>query len=311
MGKLLVGGLFLAAVLLGIRLWCYRRQIACLLEQMRNLKQEDTNYRLFSCCPVGRTEELVGELNRVLQQKRDEMLLLKRENRSYRESITGISHDIRTPLTSAKGYAQMLLDGTVSDESRRMAYLEKICCRIDDTVDMLEQLFEYARAEAGELTFRRERMNVGNLFADTVSAFYDEFVRAGCQPAVELCEEPCYVEADRDKLMRIFGNLLKNALVHGTGEYRIWLVPKGERVEAAVENRTETIEEADMEHIFERFYTSDQSRTRKTTGLGLALVKRYTEGMGGRVNAVLREGIFCITVSFPMLPPDVQHSLQE
>ncbi len=302
-----MGGLLLAVVLLGIRLWCYRRQIAHLLDQMGCLEQEDTNYRLSSCCCVGRTEELIRELNRVSGLNRDKMLLLKRENRSYRESITGISHDIRTPLTAARGYAQMLLDGTVSEDGRRRAYLEKINCRIGDTVEMLEQLFEYARAEAGELTFQKERLNVGNLFADTVSAFYDDFVRRGSEPIVELCKAPCYVEADRDRLRRIFENLLKNALVHGVGEYRIRLAQREDRVEATVENRTETIEETDMGHIFERFYTSDQSRTRKTTGLGLALVKRYAEEMGGSVNALLREGIFCITVSFPLLPPEAQH----
>ena len=133
----------------------------------------------------------------------------------------------------------------------------------------------------------------------------------GSEPAVELCKAPCYVEADRDRLRRIFENLLKNALVHGVGEYRIRLAQREDRVEATVENRTETIEETDMGHIFERFYTSDQSRTRKTTGLGLALVKRYAEEMGGNVNALLREGIFCITVSFPVLPPEAQHGPQE
>lgn len=299
-----MGGLLLAVLLLGMRLWRYRRQITHLLDQMGSLEQEDTNYRLSSCCSVGRTEELIRELNHVLQLNRDRMLLLKRENRSYRESITGISHDIRTPLTSAKGYAQMLLDGTVSEGERQQICLEKINCRIDDTVDMLEQLFEYARAEAGELSFRRDRLNPGNLFADTISSFYGDFVRAGCEPAVEICEEYCHVEADGDKLRRIFENLIKNALVHGTGEYRLGLVQRGDRVEATVENRTDSIEEADMEHIFERFYTSDQSRSRRTTGLGLSLVKRYAEEMGGEVNASLTEGIFRITVSFPMLPAD-------
>ena len=74
-----MGGLLLAVVLLGIRLWCYRRQIAHLLDQMGCLEQEDTNYRLSSCCCVGRTEELIRELNRVSGLNRDKMLLLKRE----------------------------------------------------------------------------------------------------------------------------------------------------------------------------------------------------------------------------------------
>lgn len=96
----LAGVLVLAMIALALRLWGYRRQIDHLLEQMDLLAQEDTNYRLSSCCRVGKTEQLICELNRIRQLDRDRMADLKRGNRSYRESIISISHDIRTPLTS-------------------------------------------------------------------------------------------------------------------------------------------------------------------------------------------------------------------
>ena len=72
-----------------------------------------------------------------------------------------------------------------------------------------------------------------------------------------------------------------------------------EKVVIRVANATQTIEEADMERIFDRFYTSDTSRSRKRTGLGLAIVKELTERMGGEATAGLKDGIFFIEVNFP------------
>ena len=203
MGEILIGALVLAVIFFGARLWCYRRQIDYLLGQISLLEQEDTNYCLSSYCRIGKTEKLINEFNRVWRKNRERMIELKKGNRSYRESIMGISHDIRTPLTSAKGYMQMLLKGSLDDAEKQQHYIEKVEQRIDDVVDMLEQLFEYARVEAGERSFHAERINLNNIFADTLSLFYDDFVQAGCEPAVDISETPLYIEADADGVKRI------------------------------------------------------------------------------------------------------------
>ncbi len=149
MGEILIGALVLAVIFLGARLWCYRRQIDYLLKQISLLEQEDTNYCLSSYCRVGKTEKLINEFNRVWQKNRERMIALKKGSRSYRESIMGISHDIRTPLTSAKGYTQLLLKGSPDDAEKQQLYIEKVDQRSDDAVNMLEQLYEYAMLEPG------------------------------------------------------------------------------------------------------------------------------------------------------------------
>ncbi len=298
-GSVCIGISVLAVLMLGIRLWKYRKQVEHLLSQTDFLAQEDTNYRLSSYCRVGKTEKLVSELNRVIQLDRDRMAALKRGNRSYKESIISISHDIRTPLTSAKGYIQMLLWEKEMDADKKRAYMENIEQRIDDVTDMLTQLFEYARIEADEIEFVTEEVNVANLFTDVIAMFYDEFMQRGCEPLIEMTQTPCYICADKQRLRRIMENLLKNALVHGTGGYRFCLSSKDNGIWIEVSNRTDSITEEDMEHIFDRFYTTDLSRTRKTTGLGLAIVKRFVQGMGGTVGAELSDNLFTITVVFP------------
>ena len=114
----LTAGFTAVIFILAMRLWRYHQQIKHLLQQMQLLEQEDTNYCLTSYCRVGKTEALISELNRIWQLNRARVSALKRGNQSYRASIIGISHDIRTPLTSAKGYTQMLLGKTAPDEEK-------------------------------------------------------------------------------------------------------------------------------------------------------------------------------------------------
>ena len=289
------------SVLLVIRLGRYRRQTRHMIEELLMLRQEDTNYRLSSCCHAGRTQEVITLFNEIVEKYRRETVLLKRENRAYRESITSISHDIRTPLTSAKGYLQMLSKDTPSGDTmiKYQEYIATVEQRVDDVTDLLNQLFEYARIEADELKFDTERINLTNLLMDTISMFYDDFVNKDSKPIIDVPAIPCYVLADRNALVRIIENLIRNALVHGTGEERFSLRTQDSEVCLCVSNRTDSIEQKDLDRIFDRFYTTDTSRTHKATGLGLAIVKQFTERMNGEVEASLEAGIFSVRIVLP------------
>ena len=301
MQKGFMGIVILLLIVVGIlafRLWCYRKQIKHISEELSMIAEEDTNYRLSSCCAVGKTEEVIQKTNQMIARYREMEVKLKRENTAYRESITSISHDIRTPLTSAKGYIQMMQGKEVSREKRE-EYASIVERRLDDVKDMLDQLFEYARIEAGEMAWEPEVLNAGNLFAETLSMFYDDFVKRDCEPEVEIAQQPCHINGDRHAFVRIVENLMKNALVHGKGGYRMSLQCEEGNVVLRVSNKTDSIEEKEIERIFDRFYTTDQSRSRKTTGLGLAIVKKFAEQMGGTAEAALDGDRFTVTVRIP------------
>lgn len=291
--------LVFGAGILSARLWCYKKQMKHMQMELALLEKEDTNYLLTSNCPVGKTEEVIASCNKIILRYRQEINDLKKENQVYRESITSISHDIRTPLTSAKGYTQMLQNAEIPKE-KKTEYIKIIEQRIDSVSDMLNQLFEYARIEAGEMQLEPEVFNAANVFAETISMFYNDFVKKGCEPEVNIVQQPCKIKADKHAFVRMNENLLKNALVHGSGGYKLSLMKKENQMRICVSNLTDSIEKQDLEKIFDRFYTTDQSRSRKTTGLGLAIVKRFTEQMGGTVKADLNEGRFEIEVCIPL-----------
>lgn len=287
------------AGILSARLWCYRKQMKHMSEQLSLLEKEDTNLQVTSFCHIGKTEEVIEATNRVLARYRETEGGLKKVNRTYKESITSISHDIRTPLTSAKGYIQMLQNEDLP-EDKKLEYTRIVEHRLDDVTGMLNQLFEYARIEAGEMQLEPEVLNAGNLFAETISMFYEDFLKKGCEPEVEITQTPCRIFADKHAFTRIIENLIRNALVHGTGEYRLALAQEANQMVLFVSNRTDSIEKQDIERIFERFYTTDQSRSRKTTGLGLAIVKQFTEQMGGVAEASLQRDCFTVEIRMPL-----------
>lgn len=292
--------LLIAAGILSVRLWCYRKQIRHMREELSLLEDADTNYQITSVSSIGETEELITAVNHLTVRYREERRKLIKENEIYRESITSISHDIRTPLTSAKGYLQLLQKKNITEE-KRTEYLEIVEKRLDHLTDLLNQLFEYARIEAGEMEFEPEELNAANVFAETLSLFYDDFVAKGCEPEVRLETEPCRVLADRHAFVRVVENLIKNAMVHGTGGYQFLLTKEEKWMCILISNLTDSIGKEDVDKIFDRFYTTDKSRSRKTTGLGLAIVKRFAEAMGGEVTAYLKENRFTIEVRLPLI----------
>ncbi len=292
--------LLITAGVLSVRLWCYRTQMRHMLDELYFLENNDTNSLLTSRIAVGSTQAVILAVNHLLTRYRENERRLLRENKIYRESITSISHDIRTPLTSAKGYLQMLQRQNVSEE-KKAQFLSTVERRLDHLNNMLNQLFEYARIEAGELALEPEELNVGNLFAETISLFYNDFVQKGFVPEIDIAKKPCKIYADRNALVRIMENLIRNALVHGTGGFWFSVRVTEQQALIGVSNLTDSIESYELDSIFDRFYTTDHSRSRRTTGLGLAIVKQFAQQMGGNVQATLEEGRFTVQVMLPLL----------
>ena len=292
--------LLITAGVLSVRLWCYRTQMRHMLDELYFLENNDTNSLLTSRIAVGSTQAVILAVNHLLTRYRENERRLLRENKIYRESITSISHDIRTPLTSAKGYLQMLQRQNVSEE-KKAQFLSTVVRRLDHLNNMLNQLFEYARIEAGELALEPEELNVGNLFAETISLFYNDFVQKGFVPEIDIAKKPCKIYADRNAVVRIMENLIRNALVHGIGGFWFSVRVTEQQALIGVSNLTDSIESYELDSIFDRFYTTDHSRSRRTTGLGLAIVKQFAQQMGGSVQATLEEGRFTVQVMLPLL----------
>ena len=297
---LLIISVIVIAVL-GIALLAVKSEIRTLSEQIEFISENDTNMEVTTGSKSKSVRRLSLQINTLLKHYKSAGSEIMRQNKTFRENITSISHDLRTPLTAASGYIQMLC-GDISDEKRR-EYVGVISQKISAVQKMLEQLFEFSRIEADELTFECERMNVNNLLRDVIILFFDRFQQKGIEPDISIPETPCYINGNADMLERTVSNIVSNALIHGGDDFSL----KSEEINGVCgitfKNRTDTVSEQDISQVFERFYTTDKSRNKKTTGLGLSIAKKFVTKMGGKISASLDNGFFCITIEFPTLKP--------
>lgn len=208
-------------------------------------------------------------------------------------------NDLRTPLATANGYIQLLQEQDLTGEQKEYATIAGE--RISAVKLLLDQLFEFARIEADELKLNCRNTDIHSVLRDVVASYYGDFEQKKCVPYIVIPNPPAIIWGDPDALTRIFSNVVYNALVHGEGNYQITAAIEEAQTVITIKNASSSIQQEDIPHLFDRFYTTDQSRTKKTTGLGLAIAQRLVTRMGGQIVASLQNGIFAIQVVFPIV----------
>lgn len=225
--------------------------------------------------------DLCRALNRMQKLYHQGQIQYEKAERQLKQNITGLAHDIRTPLTGAAGYVQLARE--CGEPERREYYLQVASGRLQELGDMLEELFLYTKLTSREFTPDMREVQVLPLLSECMVGLYQCFEEKGLSPQVDFEEEGFRVLADEECLRRIFHNLIQNALVHGSGG----IVIRQERDALIFENTVSDTSRPDPEHIFDRFYKADSARRKGSSGLGLFIVKELAERMGGSVRAQL------------------------
>ena len=291
----------LAAVCAGLGLWAWtqRKALRSAALQLRALEEGDSAARLRLAVPNAAAEELLEGVNRLLELRRADKAVWLEKERSLRQQIANVSHDLRTPLTSILGYLQ-LLEGEKLGEEERREYLRVVESRARALQSLITGFYDLSRLEGGEYPLKREPVNLYSSLSGLLAAFYSDFTEGGFDMAVELEEGLPPVTADSGGVLRVFTNLIRNALDHGRGRMTVRLYRDGDRVVSLFANEGELPGPEDLPHVFDRFFTSDKMRTGRNTGLGLAIVKALAEQMGCAVTAGLEDGMFAIRVLWPL-----------
>ncbi|WP_242956742.1 sensor histidine kinase [Flavonifractor sp. An82] len=284
---------------LGLWVWTQHRALKEAAAQLEELVRGDSTTRLRMAVPNRAAEELLEEVNRLLEQRREDQSHWLERERSLRQQIANVSHDLRTPLTSILGYLQ-LMEGEDLPEEERREYLAVVESRARALQSLITGFYDLSRLEGGEYPLEREPVNLYTSLSGLLAAFYNDFTDKGFDMTVELEENLPPVQADSGGVLRVFTNLIRNALDHGRGRMTIKLYREGEQVVSLFANETDELTEEDLPRVFDRFFTSDKMRTGRNTGLGLAIVKTLTQQMGCGVTAALEDGMFAIRVTWPL-----------
>jgi PAS domain S-box-containing protein len=209
--------------------------------------------------------------------------------------VAAVSHELRTPLTSIYGFAETLLrqDIPFGEEERRI-FLGYIASESERLTEIVDQLLNVARLDAGDLQVELGRIDVGSVVSELVETVEESGMVNGHRFEIDLPDEPLAAEADPDKVRQIFNILVENALRYspGGGTVTVGARRSDDRVEVRVADQGIGIPAAERERIFRKFYRAESAARDGAagTGLGLFIAKELVTAMGGRIWVESTEG---------------------
>lgn len=222
-----------------------------------------------------------------------------RSNRATRDLLADVSHELKTPLTSIRGFSQALIDGIADDPQETAAVIAEEAERIQFLVDDLLYLSEI---ESGTLALNLEPLAIDEIIEATVQRFRYQAGEAGVEVTTAL--DGATVRADGRRLEQVFANLIDNAIRFTDERVLIRSYVSGTAVTVEVHNGGPPIPEADLPHVFDRFYQADPARTGRHRGLGLSIVRELVQAHGGDVTVESSEDTGTIfTARLPLEGP--------
>jgi signal transduction histidine kinase len=271
------------------------RRIQALEELARRVGRGDLKARIDDPGEdeIGRLGAQMNEMSAKLERARAELQAVDQQRRRL---LGDISHELATPLTTIRGYAETLIDpGLGLDSSERRRFLGDVLAESERMQGLLQDLLELSRLESGSIELQRERIDVVDLFRRSVERLSSRFDQAGLGLRwVEGSADRAEIYADGRRIEQIADNLLGNALRYATQGTAVHVgvrhaaAPDREGrpcVELTVEDDGSGFSEEDLPHVFERFFRGDRSRATEGSGLGLAIVREIALRHGGDVRA--------------------------
>ncbi|OTO71521.1 MULTISPECIES: sensor histidine kinase [unclassified Enterococcus] len=209
--------------------------------------------------------------------------------KSKDELITNVSHDIRTPLTSIIGYLGLIEDGQYQNDEEILKYTSIAYKKAKQMKSLVEDLFEYSKVRQPSVPVNNVSFDMVQLLEQLAADFELEAKKKNIMIQVDTKESQLVMDGDTEKLVRVFNNLITNALKYGTGANKIVIEIEKTKNEAVVtvKNNGEAIPREALDQLFDRFYRVDGSRSQEIsgTGLGLAIAQNIVNLHGGYIYA--------------------------
>lgn len=264
------------------------------LEMKENEDRRQMNIELVD----GDLQSMITEVNKLYEEiLRVKIDTMKEEDR-LKESVSMISHDMRTPLTSIIGYLQVAQRS--EDEAEVEQNIEIALERAKYLNKLVNDFFEISLIDSEQVDINMERVNLCEIICEEILAESPEIDRKGLEPSFEQADENIYVNADKEKLVRIIQNLISNAVRYSDKRLEFKIAPEVDGM-TRMKIITDPGAKIDTDNIFNRFVKGDSARSNGGAGLGLYICKGFAEMMGGDIKASQDEESFTITLSLQNL----------
>ncbi len=241
-------------------------------------------------------EDVEGEV-RQLMEDFEEMRIRLKENqeeklqydRDNKELISNITHDLKTPITSIKGYVEGILDGVARSPEQLNRYIRTIYNKANDMDRLIDELTFYTKIDANRIPYHFEKVRVCSFFRDCADEVGMEMEAGGFRfTYTNDVPEDVIVIADVEQMKRVVNNIIGNSVKYSdkeNGEITLRLRDDGDFVRVEIADNGRGIAREDLPNIFNRFYRADTARSTSKggSGIGLSIVRKIIEDHGGRV----------------------------
>jgi len=248
-------------------------------------------------------EEVSGEIAELFKSYEDMRLKLKEsteekihDEQQNRELISNITHDLKTPITSIKGYVEGIMDGVADTEEKKERYVKTIYTKTMEMDRLINELTYYSGIDTNRIPYTFHRIDVSDFFNDCVEEVGLDLDNKNIELNYSNLLEPgTRIIADPEQLKKVINNIIGNSVKymdkpHGIIDIR--LLDAADSVRVEIEDNGRGIEQKNLANIFERFYRTDASRNSAQggSGIGLSIVKKIIEDHGGYIWATSKEG---------------------
>ncbi|MCU5428981.1 HAMP domain-containing histidine kinase [Bacillus cereus] len=279
------------------------KQIEGMAQGVKEIAKGDLSYRI----KKQGQDELALLTENINHMAEEIMVNIEQERRLEKqksELITNVSHDLRTPLTSIMGYLRLLRDAKYENAGQYNEYIEIAFSKSEQLQNLIDNLFEYTKLTNEEMALEREEICINGMLNQLIEELVPQAEDHGLLFVKEFPEEKVYASVDSEKMVRVFDNLLINAIKYSKdeGEIFVSLHQEDDMIRISVTNQSELFTKEELRNVFERFYKKDASRSRVSegSGLGLAIAKSIVELHGGEIGAKYKDGLVQFTILLPI-----------
>lgn len=289
--------LVLTAVMLTV--WIYTsfiNPIKKLQAAAQNIKDGNLDFTVDveSSDEIGELCRTFEEMRQRLKDNAEEKLSGERENKTL---ISNIAHDLKTPITAVKGYAEGLIDGVADTPEKRDKYIKTIYNKANEMDTLINELTLYAKIDTNRIPYNFAKLNVSDYFNDCVEEIgLDLEAKNIGLGYFNYADEDVQIIADPEQLKRVVNNIIGNSVKYldkQKGQINMRIKDVGDFIQVEIEDNGRGIASRDLPYIFDRFYRADASRNSATggSGIGLSIVKKIIEDHGGKIWATSKESI--------------------
>ena len=243
---------------------------------------------------IGELCKSFEEMRQRLKDNAEEKINGEKENKTL---ISNIAHDLKTPITAVKGYAEGLMDGVADTQEKRDKYIKTIYNKANEMDTLINELTLYAKIDTNRIPYNFAKINVADYFNDCVEEIGLDLESKNIGLAYfNYTDEKTQIIADPEQLRRVIHNIIGNSIKYldkQKGLINIRIKDVGDFIQVEIEDNGRGISARDLPYIFDRFYRADASRNSATggSGIGLSIVKKIIEDHGGKIWATSKESI--------------------